>query len=499
MAIKRCPYCKAIIDEGTEYCSNCGTRLLFPEDEKIEEPIPGEKLTHEGEEKKDEKEPAAASSESEEESEEEGGEEAEEEPLSPSEEIKEESEELPEKIPEVDTAKEKLVDKMMRERMKTTPSPKEGPAKSPPSGGREDYEEKEKEDIEQFIRSIRKDRGLKTGDTKDKDEDMPAWAKMIEEDSSPTPPPGEIPPLDLEEEEEKEPEPEMSEEQVPKDEMPTPIPAPPSDVDFGEREKEKTLKEEDFSAQKPEEKEIPERYEEEGKEKFEIPLVEEEVVEDEVPSDEEEISIEPEEPPPPPDEPSESIPPAEEEAPEEAPSSSRSWDKKYFEEEKPSTHEDSGIKDVPEEPTKSPIDLKKAFRQEVESILSQRKKPEEPSLFEREEEKPPAVEAPLFFPERRPEPEPPKIEEKEIRAHPSFFAALGARFFDLLFVALFSFLCFLVASQILDVSIIHFISTNALFIGLVFLLFLGSYFFLFFFFLGETLGDHVFRRPAEEE
>jgi hypothetical protein len=44
MAIQRCPYCKAIIDEGAEYCTNCGTKLLFPEDEFIEEEMPGEKI-----------------------------------------------------------------------------------------------------------------------------------------------------------------------------------------------------------------------------------------------------------------------------------------------------------------------------------------------------------------------------------------------------------------------------------------------------------------------
>lgn len=44
MAIRRCPYCRAIIEEGLEYCSNCGTQLLFPEDEFIEEDIPGEKI-----------------------------------------------------------------------------------------------------------------------------------------------------------------------------------------------------------------------------------------------------------------------------------------------------------------------------------------------------------------------------------------------------------------------------------------------------------------------
>jgi hypothetical protein len=44
MAIRRCPYCKAIIDEGSEYCSNCGTQLIFPEDEFVDEEIPGEKI-----------------------------------------------------------------------------------------------------------------------------------------------------------------------------------------------------------------------------------------------------------------------------------------------------------------------------------------------------------------------------------------------------------------------------------------------------------------------
>jgi hypothetical protein len=44
MAIRRCPYCKAIIDESQKYCNNCGTQLLFPQDEAIEEEIKGEKI-----------------------------------------------------------------------------------------------------------------------------------------------------------------------------------------------------------------------------------------------------------------------------------------------------------------------------------------------------------------------------------------------------------------------------------------------------------------------
>ena len=68
MAITRCPYCHAIIDENDKYCNNCGTQLLFTEDEEIEEEIPGEKIIEaEVEEKdytvdepEDEKRPATA-------------------------------------------------------------------------------------------------------------------------------------------------------------------------------------------------------------------------------------------------------------------------------------------------------------------------------------------------------------------------------------------------------------------------------------------------------
>jgi hypothetical protein len=68
MAITRCPYCHAIIDENDKYCNNCGTQLLFSDDEEIEEEIPGEKIIEaEVEEKdytvdepEDEKRPAAA-------------------------------------------------------------------------------------------------------------------------------------------------------------------------------------------------------------------------------------------------------------------------------------------------------------------------------------------------------------------------------------------------------------------------------------------------------
>ena len=53
MAIKRCPYCRALIDEKDQYCNNCGTQLLFPEDGSVEEEIPGEKIIDADVEEKD--------------------------------------------------------------------------------------------------------------------------------------------------------------------------------------------------------------------------------------------------------------------------------------------------------------------------------------------------------------------------------------------------------------------------------------------------------------
>jgi len=44
MALKKCPFCQSIIDEKVQFCSACGTQLLFPEDESIEEDIPGDKI-----------------------------------------------------------------------------------------------------------------------------------------------------------------------------------------------------------------------------------------------------------------------------------------------------------------------------------------------------------------------------------------------------------------------------------------------------------------------
>ncbi|HAR36572.1 MAG TPA: hypothetical protein DCR87_06695 [Acidobacteria bacterium] len=118
MGIKRCPYCRALISDQDQYCKNCGTQLLFPEDEEIEEEIPGDKII-EDDRGREEKE-SLTEEEQEELEEEAEGEEAEED-----EEEEEEEEEKSEVIlVEEDTAalEEAEIEKLTgRARQKTRP------------------------------------------------------------------------------------------------------------------------------------------------------------------------------------------------------------------------------------------------------------------------------------------------------------------------------------------------------------------------------------------
>jgi hypothetical protein len=106
MAVRRCPYCKAIIDEQDKYCNNCGTQLLFPEDEFVEEEIPGDKIVDEDETKEEEQEEEELEEgeEPEEEKEKEEEEGAEEE----TEEVELEAEEEEEKVEEEEEEEEEI-------------------------------------------------------------------------------------------------------------------------------------------------------------------------------------------------------------------------------------------------------------------------------------------------------------------------------------------------------------------------------------------------------
>jgi hypothetical protein len=51
----------------------------------------------------------------------------------------------------------------------------------------------------------------------------------------------------------------------------------------------------------------------------------------------------------------------------------------------------------------------------------------------------------------------------------------------------------------MDVGLFRLIGASALLLGIFFAILLAGYFFLFFFFLGETLGDYVFNEREKSE
>lgn len=206
MAIKRCPYCKAIIDESSGYCSNCGTQLLFPEDESIEEEIPGEKIVEEDveEEEKESAESAEAIKEEEVEEKEEleppsGHAEPVQSPEEPvlEEEAKEEREGVPSITPPDEEEKpppslqeggEKFEER--KEPSQQTPpdteaklASEEKPQKAFAFKTEEleemvDPAEKEKEDIERFLDSIKKEREAEAAQEEAAEEATPDFSEI---------------------------------------------------------------------------------------------------------------------------------------------------------------------------------------------------------------------------------------------------------------------------------------------------------------------------------
>ncbi len=260
MAVRRCPYCKAIIDETSEYCSNCGTQLLFPEDEFIEEEIPGEKIVDEEPKEEEPMRSKKKSSKKDEPLPEEKDEESvelkedEDESVKPPEPIeKEKKEELVEAVEPIEEEEEfaeaaepspatppDMDEKIKKEEepivegevgqdtgepLPITPPEVREMMEEEGEGQKEftfktdelkrivDPAEKEKQEIERFLASIKKERGekdaleeeilpdpseIKKGILETKDE-LPPWAEKIKE-----PLPGEVP-FSEEEEEREEP------------------------------------------------------------------------------------------------------------------------------------------------------------------------------------------------------------------------------------------------------------------------------------------------------
>ena len=354
MAIKRCPYCKAIIDEGAEYCSNCGTQLLFPEDESIDEEIPGEKIEEEKikEEKPEpEKKRKLRKKKS-----------------TPKKKAKEEKEEKthPQDKPEEDVPEETLdkedTEKELGEMIFSEDKTEETPAKkreidfkTADLEGITDSDEKEKEDIEKFLDTIRKDREEIKEETQETGDELPPWAEKLKES-----PPSEV--HDTEEE------------------IPTEEPLEPGEVI------------------PPEVKDAEES--------------------------EEEIQIE-----------------------------------EPIEQEEDITDEEEKDEDKEIAPTDTGMGLPEGADQES-------------LLFDGMIEK----------------------KEKKVRERPPsrFFSWLKSRVFDLLFIAALWLVTLWLASRVVEVSLFQLISASILSVAAFYIVLLVIYFFLFFVFLGETLGDHLF-------
>jgi hypothetical protein len=428
MAIRRCPYCKAIIDEGSEYCSNCGTQLLFPEDEYIQEEIPGEEIVEEEEPEEKPKKKKSLSKRRKKEKEQEeidlAEAEGEEEPVSKEEmgEQRERSEEEPEE----ELNQEEIAAEMLRKaEMEESPIEEEAPAEVesagedfelPPGKGRDEYfveedkeasiktedlekiidpEEKEKAEIEKFLRSLKEDRG-KWGEIPPTDE-LPPWAEEIKEKQ-----PDEIP---TEAREEK-----VQEVVEPEEEHPT----------FEEAEQKKSpLEEEPLTVEEEQEK---------GQERE--PDIQEEDI-----SDLDELH------------PDETTP--EEQTPDiELPL------------------EEIQEKTAPEAEIAMP-DTSMGLPEGVE----QEKLPfdEKPGEMFGAGEKASAVKLPNW---------------------------VKSRAFDVLFIAAIWIVTIHIASRMMATNLFRLISVAILPVVAFYLVLLGVYMFLFFLFLGQTLGDHLF--PHEE-
>jgi hypothetical protein len=371
MAIRRCPYCKAIIDEGSEYCSNCGTQLLFPEDEYIEEEIPGEKIIDEDvpeeeiepteetksdrekssskrRKKKDKREPDQGMTE---------------------EEIAAGMQEMTELDEKDEQDEEKISEDQEKERHEFEEEEVQD-FKTEDLEKIVDSEEKEKEEIEKFLRSLKEEREEWEGEVPPTDE-FPPWAEKIKEEQ-----PGEQAAVEEQKDEEKE------------------------EVDLIERKGDEYPAEETLQ---------PEGQEED--------VLEEEKLED-VPEEElEQIEA-----------------PIEEE------------------------HTESEVS-MPDTGMGLPEGL------EQESLPFESRPAE---VYEEEEKKPPS----------------------------RLSIWLKSRAFDVLFIAAIWIVTLHIASRMLSTNVFRLISVASLSVLAFYVVLLAVYLFLFFFFLGQTLGDHLF---AQEE
>ena len=467
MAIRRCPYCKAIIEEGADFCSNCGTQLLFPEDEKIEEEIPGEKIVDDDDDEDEE----TATPEEEKDADPAAGDllesaEEEEPPLLHEEEV--ESAESTEK------KTEKSVD---LQKVEVDQEPEED--------GQE-----EKDDSVEF--QIEEQEVLTEGKEAEPNVEVELSEEEILEEESiesqelSSPPENEI---NLEG---------IDEEEVIK-EIKKETPSDSKEDVLKMEDLEKTVESSEYE-RKEIDRFIDSMRQDQGEDIVSVPFPKEPVEAsthiDETPVKEDVPDVVP-----PPEESQDFEEPIHEEPPQEEP---------VFEEpieEEPD--EEKIVEDSPSHSSTPPLFEKKVLVPPTDDLPAWASKIEEkpPSSIpmtesEKEfvpQEKTPALDTGMGLPEVVAQKDLPfsretiEAKKEKPKEPPSQFSTwLKPRAFDVLFIGAVWFITTWIASYVMEVKLFKLISAAALLLMAFYVVLLSAYLFLFFFFLGETLGDYLF-------
>jgi hypothetical protein len=505
MAIRRCPYCKAIIDGVAEYCSNCGTQLLFPEDEFKEEEIPGDKIVEEEEKEEEtlgakgeelEKEEPSPESEEEEEGKEEETLEAKEEELEKDEEGKEEG---VEEAKEEEDKEEENEEREELEKAVTPPQVEEIDIKAAETPKMKEARELVKKETEKLWASVG------TGDVErspDVDIEFPMPPEEEKEEIEATPPPGEeinlrsirlrrTPDSEEREKEEIDKFVESVKAERGKEAQPSEEEIPPSEeIEMEERDLRNIRMGRTPDTEKREKVEI-ERFVESIKKERER-VKEYLTPEEEIPPPPKEMGKETSEI-------KERIPPWAEKIKEEPP---QELEDKKEEREKEKTAELG--QDFQEKEMKTPVDESPPPTDEplpkedkpppTDEPLSPVDEPlspiDKPILSEKEIGFPEEVDLKVPFAR--------EIREKRKRAvrrrRSGYYAWLKARVFDFVFIAASSLICLGLASRLMEVSLFRLISVSGPPVLVLYFVLMLFYFGFFILFLGETPGDRLFPR-----
>lgn len=493
MAIRRCPYCKAIIEEGAEYCSNCGTQLLFPEDELVDEEIPGEKIVDDESEDDEEIIPPEDGMDVDSAGDEiSKGQDVDKPPLK-EEEVERPDDPIEEKpeIPESDVEEEKVLpeEEMNQEAKYGTDESHEFQLEEKEASEDEDESEEIEKDLdksEEITPPLDEEPHLDAKDVEkiiqesEKDQDNSRHELLQMEDIEKAVESDELEKQEIEkflasikkDRGEDFIPPDQSDDLGEKEEIESP-PEPIQDVDSEEKvpstpiehfESEEAVIEE-IEKEEPKEEEI----QPDDPEKEEEPPIEK-IVEDV--------------PPPPP------------------PSSS------LFEKEdlKPPSDDMPAWASRIKEEQPSPIPMKE---EEKEKILHTESEEIVLDTDTADSERIPTMDTGMGLPEGVTQKDLPfqaeevkKVEEvKPVRTRPQLRMSswMKSRIFDVLFIAAVWLITVWIASYVMEVGFFRLITGTALSLALFYIILLAGYFFLFFFFLGETLGDHLFNPRSRSE